>query len=299
MVKPGQQKKSVRYFLSLIVASARPNTWLRVWGEMIIAAVLASYPSFDFFSFLKGFIAVSPLLWSAAYMLNDLTDIKLDTDHAVRSKRPISSGRLDRKTALIIIFILVGLSVFIGVGINITFTILILLLCFSQILYTVAPIRLKERFLFDISINGINSILRFLLGWFTQVSLNHFFIPPLLFLLFIKLIFFIGHRMQNRQIEIQNNIKSTFAILTPSQLRFVIGLLAVAAFISLGICLYTSIFPVISIIGVLIGIVTIGVFLWKNPQVVFAKEQNLIFRNILYIDYFVMTNWIALTILFR
>lgn len=283
-----------------IILSARFNTWLRIWSEMIVAAVLASYPHFDPMSFIKGFIAVSPLLWTAGYMLNDLTDINLDIKHEVRKNRPITKGDLKKPQAILIIFIFVSLAILVGYTINLTFTLLLISLFLSQILYTLHPFRLKEKYFWDIFINGLNSILRFLLGWFTQVIIHTISIYPLLLFLSIKLLFFLGHRFQNKKLEIENNIKGTTTAISTIAVKKNIYILFIIAITSFIFSIANNIFPVSSIIIPIIAIMPI-LFYFKNhkPNFLFQQEKSLNFRNVLYFSYFLFTNLLAICILLR
>lgn len=286
--------------LKNIFSSSRPNTWFRIWGEMIVGAVLASSPNFDSLSFIKGFIAVSPLLWTAGYMLNDLTDINLDKEHEVRKNRPITKGDLKKSHAIIIILIFFFLAVILGYTINVTFTILLISLFISQILYTLHPFRLKEKYFWDIFINGINSILRFLLGWFTQVIIHTISIYPIIFLLSIKLIFFLGHRLQNKKLEIENNIKGTTNILSTNTIKLIIYILSIIAAIFFILSILKNIFPVFSIVTSIISILPILIYFIKHkPKFFLQQEKDLKFRNILYLSYFIFTNLLVISILLK
>lgn len=176
--------------IKAITNTIRPNTWIRIWGEMVVAAALSSYPNFNYLNFVLVFIATSPLLWSSAYILNDLTDIKYDKHHPLKKHRPIASGELNKKMLLILIFILTTLAFIIGFQIKLIIFIMLLLLSLSQIFYTLPYLRLKELFLFDVLLNLLNSGLRYLIGWYSQSAINPFFISPLILFILIKLAFF-------------------------------------------------------------------------------------------------------------
>lgn len=290
-------KKAVK-LINNTVKSARINTWPRVWGEMIVAAVLASYPHFDMFTFIKGFIAVSPLLWTAGYTLNDLTDIRLDIKHEVRKDRPVTKGDLPKKDAVVLILIFVILSIAIGISISPLFSFLLLCLFFSQILYTLPPLRLKEKVFWDIFLNGVNSALRYFLGWLTQVGIHPFSLYPLIMLVTIKLIFYMGHRFQNKKLEEENNIKSTTSIFSVRKTGLLMVILFSLSCISYIIALLLNIFPPVSLIAPLIGFLPLLVyFLKNNHKIIFSQEKNLSFRNTLYVSYFLFMNLLAVSLL--
>lgn len=283
-----------------ILISARPNTWLRIWGEMIVAAALASYPYFDLVRFTAVFVATSPLLWSAAYMLNDITDTRFDTQHPLRKTRPITRGEVDREKTLVFVVILCLLALIVGFTINLVVFMLLFLLLSSQLLYTLPPVRFKERFFWDIMINTINSALRFFLGWFSQNIIHPFVVYPLIFFISIKVIFFIGHRMQNKVLEEENKIRSTITLLSKTQLYFLVTFFILVSVVSYVFCLLRDIFPLTSIIGAVVTFLSLLFYLYKNNfYLLIAQEQSLDFRNFLYLEYFFFTNILALTILLK
>lgn len=286
---------------SLLLSSIRPNTWLRIWGEMIVAAALASYPAFDLISFIKAFVATSPLLWSAAYILNDLTDKELDSQHSLRKSRLETFKQLGKTKILIIIFLLIFSSLVLGLSINTFIPFLLLLLLISELFYTVKPVRLKERYGFDIAVNIVNSAVRFLIGWFSQKITHPFPIYPLILFMSVKAIFFIGHRLQNRNLEIENKIKSTISVLSKKSIYLLLLILSLISVISFIYSLYLRILPASSIGGIIIGVgILLSYYLFMNrKKALFDMEQDLKFRNLLYLDYFIVTNLIALSIFFR
>ena len=62
-----------------------------------------------FFICIIGFISFS-LLASAIYCINDIKDVEKDKAHPVKKNRPIASGRISRKEAIIFAIILIVLS---------------------------------------------------------------------------------------------------------------------------------------------------------------------------------------------
>jgi len=284
--------------ISQVYLSGRPNTWLRVWGEMVVAAALASYPRINLLSLGVTFIATSPLLWTAGYMLNDVTDIKLDYQHPYRKNRPITTGALPVKTALIIIVFLAIFSITIGYLVSFTVSVLLCCLAISQIFYTTPPIRLKERFGYDISINAVNSALRYLLGWFSQIPIHSFYISPLLLFISLKIILFLGHRIQNRTLEQKNIIRSTITVLSKRTIIYLMGVFFIFSAILCMYMFFAGVLPFQSIFSI-IGIVPLAVFLIKYKTQFLSQEKTLHFRTILYLSYFLLSNIVAYTILIR
>lgn len=232
-------KKLLRIIYYTLI-SARITTWIRIFAEMFLGfAIAKGRVSSDLSSFILGFIAAGPLLWTGAYMLNDLTDIKYDLQHIMRKKRPIVQGLPSKTTALCIIIFLVSLAVVVGFFVHVLFAAFLMLLFFCQIMYTTKPFRFKEKFILDLGINSICAGLRFILGYLTVInSFNNFPIFFLLFAMSLKMLLFIGHRLQNRDLEINNNIKSTVATLSLYQIKYVISIV----FLWTGFLYYFSIF---------------------------------------------------------
>lgn len=214
--------------------SARWTTWIRIFAEMFLGFTLANGLVHKHFGiFFLGFIIVGPLLWSAAYILNDITDISYDLRHISRRYRPIPQGLFPVNYAYRIALILIILSFILGILIHIIFLAGIIILLISQALYTLPPFRLKEKIFFDLFLNGINGGVRFILG-FVTVNASVYQIP-LLFLIFaicVKLILFVGHRMQSRDIEQKIQFKSTVASLTTHQISIMLGTLGLIAIVS-------------------------------------------------------------------
>lgn len=285
--------KKISAFKNII----RPNTWLRIWGEMIVGAVLSSYPKFNFSNFILIFVASSPLIWSAAYILNDLTDVHLDKQHPLRKQRIDALENIGTNRLILIIIFLVFLSLFIGLSINHYVFFLLCLLFLSQILYTLKPFRFKERLFFDIFLNSINSALRFLLGWFSQSIIHQFSLYPLLFFVSVKIVLFLGHRMQNKKLEEKNGIRSTVAMLSYQKIYTVIlSVIAVSIFLFL-YSIKLNIFPVNSLFGIFLSILPLLlIFKSRLFQTIKSEEENLKLRNLIYLGYFIFTNILAVSI---
>lgn len=289
------------YFVFL---SLRPTTWLRFWAEMIVAAALAGKSSFNLSHFFLGFVSLGPVLWGAAYILNDLTDINLDRQHPLKSVRPISSGKLDKKTAKFTVFILFFLSLLLGYKTNPNLIYIIILLSASEILYTLPNFRFKEKIGFDILLNSLNSALKFIGGYLTQapaLSMNNFPFIPLLFFAGIKMILFIGHRLQSRDIEEKNNIKSTTTKLTVKTLKkilFVVFFFCALLFVYSVIIRdfpKTSLFATLLVLGFSIPVV----YKFLKKKVLINAEKNLNFRILIYFIYFIFSNLLSLLIIYQ
>lgn len=57
-----------------------------------------------------GTFIIFCLLSSAAYIINDLIDLKKDREHPIKSKRPLASRRITKSTAVIVLLLLLSVS---------------------------------------------------------------------------------------------------------------------------------------------------------------------------------------------
>lgn len=292
--------KKIFFNLKNIFISARPTTWIRIFAEMFLGFAFAQTSSIiDFFRFFIGFISVGPLLWSGAYMLNDITDKNVDKKHPLRSQRPITKGELSSELSIKIIVILVITSFAIGFfvqGLNFIFGMFILSI--SQILYTLKPFRLKEKFPFDLVLNGINTAIRFGLGYLLGVNnFSHFPVIFLLFVITIKLIFFIGHRLQSRSIEIANKFKSTVTVLNFKTIKIIMILLLITSMFLYFFSIYyyhlgTNMFipPIVA------SFISLPFFLFLKKGYLFKEEESISWRIYLYTIYFLFSVLVFITI---
>lgn len=96
--------------LACIWESLRPEQWTK--NLFIFAAILFSQNIFDFpllFRVILVFFTFC-LLSGCAYIINDLSDLKQDKHHPVKSHRPLASGRLGISHAIITLIILIPFS---------------------------------------------------------------------------------------------------------------------------------------------------------------------------------------------
>lgn len=107
-----------------------------------------------------GFIVFS-MASSGVYILNDIKDIEEDKHHPVKSKRPIASGQIKVKTAVVILIILLVLSLIISYLINLDLFILLIGYVILNILYS---FKLKHISIIDITIIAIGFLIRVVAG---------------------------------------------------------------------------------------------------------------------------------------
>lgn len=291
-------KKSIA-LLKAILVSARPNTWLRVWGEMLIGAAAAHPLNFRLEPFFLAFIATSPLLWTGAYMLNDVTDTDLDHQHPVRSRRPIAHGEIDKRTALIAIATLTALSLLLARLVDTRLIMILMLLALSQISYTVKPLRFKERPILDIAVNGFNSVLRFFAGWVSQTATAPIPFVLIIMLASIKLVLFLGHRAQNRTLERANHIHSTTTLLSPRLFSLVSAGLVILSVLCFFAAIFEGVLPITSLLSGVGLLPLVRYMSTKKNIAVLAQEKDMGFRNALYGSYFLWSTIIAIGLLWQ
>lgn len=93
-----------------LFVSMRPRQWVK--NLLIYAALFFNPKIISLNSILEvsaGFLVFS-LLSSGVYLFNDVLDVERDKLHPIKSKRPIASGDLPSRTALILSAVLVALS---------------------------------------------------------------------------------------------------------------------------------------------------------------------------------------------
>lgn len=104
-----------------------------------------------------AFCAIS----SAVYIVNDLFDVKLDRKHPVKKSRPIASGSVSQKTAILVIIVLVCIALTLASIVNFLIVMFVLMYAFLNIAYSW---RLKHIAILDIFCISTGFMLRILAG---------------------------------------------------------------------------------------------------------------------------------------
>ncbi|OGC70656.1 hypothetical protein A2415_00285 [candidate division WWE3 bacterium RIFOXYC1_FULL_39_7] len=146
-----------------IIKAARPIHWIK---NLALFAALFFTSNFFEASLVKtviiAFISFS-FAASAAYVFNDIVDAEKDKRHPVKKYRPIASGKLSKKTALIEVFVLLGLSFIFSINLNILFR---LTLIFYVVLQTFYSLFLKNITTIDILTIAFGFVIRIYAGAF-------------------------------------------------------------------------------------------------------------------------------------
>lgn len=96
--------------LNGFVRSLRPEQWTKnlvVFGALVFSRNFTNLPMIETSVLL---FALFCLVSSSVYLFNDVIDYEKDRLHPRKSKRPIASGALSRKTAVVVAIILVAVA---------------------------------------------------------------------------------------------------------------------------------------------------------------------------------------------
>lgn len=299
-----------------LLSLMRPLEWSKTFGNMVFGYLLAlfisfgfvSFENFDFVLFFLAFLSAGPLLWGGLYALNDFTDFENDKFHSVKNSRPIPSGKVSEKTALVFSLSMIFLSLLIGIYFFLSFNNFLFLFCLiamlvNQLLYTVKPFHFKSKPVLDLlSGSVVNPFFRFYSGW---VLVFHSFNAPLLILLFVVGIQFAGfslYRLSSKELEEKLGYKSSMLVFGEKKVLFFsyfVGLVGVSSFVLM--TLTYKFFPELIFLGnlpskflwlVVLSILLLPLYL---DALLFPKKMDLkkmyrimYFHNIFFIAGFIL-----------
>jgi len=114
---------------------------------------------------LNGFIAFFSfsLTASAVYIFNDYQDIKDDIKHPKKRYRPLASGQISKKLALLLMIILLVIGVLLMFLVSVNSLFILIIYIFLNLTYS---LRLKRIALLDVTIIAIGFVLRLFAGAF-------------------------------------------------------------------------------------------------------------------------------------
>ena len=98
-----------------LIKLIRPEHWIK--NLLIFAPLVLSFGFLDSSKVILaslGFIAWS-MIASAGYIFNDLQDIENDRNHPVKQFRPLASGKVSVRSAIILMLVLLTMGIGIGV----------------------------------------------------------------------------------------------------------------------------------------------------------------------------------------
>lgn len=122
----------------------RPGLWLDVlWALASLCVIASSY-----------------------YVMNEILDAPYDALHPVKRLRPVPSGQVRMRIALVEWFALAVLGLWMASRLSPQFFGTALLLWCMGCIYNVPPIRAKDRPYLDVLAESLNNPLRLLMGWY-------------------------------------------------------------------------------------------------------------------------------------
>jgi 4-hydroxybenzoate polyprenyltransferase len=155
-------KRIVKEYITII----RPSHWTKnvfVFSALIFGGKLFGPGHEVFISVMTSIAAFFSfcLVSSSVYICNDILDRKVDANHPWKCNRPIASGIISVKSALVQSFIMLILSLCLGYFINKVFVLILVLYFVIMSLYS---IWLKYLMIIDVMIISIGFVLRAISG---------------------------------------------------------------------------------------------------------------------------------------
>ncbi len=128
-------------FLYLAIKTARPQQWIKnfaLYAALIFSGFFFYAPTDGptYFATVTYSFFVFCILASSIYYINDIVDYESDRQHPFKNKRPIASGKLDRKIAMFIAVAGLLLAAIMSIWLSFFFKLLILSYLLLQIAYS-------------------------------------------------------------------------------------------------------------------------------------------------------------------
>jgi 4-hydroxybenzoate polyprenyltransferase len=217
-----------------IIKSLRVQQWIK--NFFVFAPLIFSQNVFNLPLLIKTVLAfvLFCILSGAAYLLNDIQDLDEDKLHPKKSKRPLASGKLEKKHALFASLLLVLLGLTGAYFLNINFFIVLLVYFILQIAYSNW---LKHVVIIDVFLIATGYFLRVIAGGLA-ISVQ---ISPWLFICSILIALFLAlSKRRHELVLLAKNAEIHRPILkeyTPQLLDQMIAVVTASTVVSY--CLYT------------------------------------------------------------
>lgn len=121
-------------------------------------------------------VAITCVVASSNYVLNEVLDAPLDRQHPTKRFRPAACGQVDTKVAFALWGLLGAGAILCGFQLNGPFGIATASLWIMGCIYNIPPVRSKEIAYVDVLSESVNNPIRLALGWFALVPDR---LPPL------------------------------------------------------------------------------------------------------------------------
>jgi 4-hydroxybenzoate polyprenyltransferase len=217
-----------------IIKSLRLQQWIK--NFFVFAPLIFSQNVFNLPLLIKTVLAfvLFCILSGASYLLNDIQDLDEDKLHPKKSKRPLASGKLEKKHALFASLLLVLLGLTGAYFLNINFFIVLLVYFILQIAYSNW---LKHVVIIDVFLIATGYFLRVIAGGLA-ISVQ---ISPWLFICSILIALFLAlSKRRHELVLLAKNAEIHRPILkeyTPQLLDQMIAVVTASTVVSY--CLYT------------------------------------------------------------
>lgn len=157
--------------IKALIETMRPRQWIK--NLLVFAGILFSLKLFEPKSILRSTAAffIFCIVSGAVYIMNDLVDYKRDLAHPEKRNRPIASGRLPRRIAILALVILTALSFSLGWWLSAQFALVTFVYFVMNIAYS---FKLKNIVIIDVMTIAIGFVLRAVAGAVViSVSFSH------------------------------------------------------------------------------------------------------------------------------
>lgn len=159
---------------------ARPDHWFKnafmLLGVLLAVFYQQSLLAWESLAPLAIAVAVTCLIASSNYVINEVLDAPYDSMHPTKRYRPVPSGQVVPVLAWIEWAVLAAAGLGLAAQLNPYFLLAALLFLVAGLVYNVPPIRTKELPYLDVLSESFNNPLRLFLGWFALVPDR---VPPL------------------------------------------------------------------------------------------------------------------------
>lgn len=149
-----------------------------------------------------GFVAFC-MLTSAVYIFNDMCDANKDKLHTTKCNRPIASGRISKRSAGLLLVVLLSISILFALYIfsgNISVFVIMVAYMILNILYS---IKLKNIPILDVSIIAAGFILRLIFGGvISDIPISNW-----LYLTVIAISFYMGYGKRRNEILMEEGTR--------------------------------------------------------------------------------------------
>ena len=205
------------FSITPLLIAIRPRHWSKNLLVLVVPLLSFKFNLLVWSSCLKTFIVFN-LISSSIYLLNDCIDFNNDRLHPIKKYRPIASGKLSKRNALIFSFIFLLLSLFISFNINLFIFAVVAIYFVIQLLYC---LRLKKEPLLDIFCISAGFLLRAISGGIGA----DLFISPWFILSIGLLSLFLGLEKRKAELRLfEKNGIATREVLKNIQSHYFLGL---------------------------------------------------------------------------